>query len=197
MRRNRGYKKEQGRYRDARKFILAVEGEQREVDYFQALAEDQTRIDLTVLGPDERHLSAPRYVVERITKYLEEYDLDEDDQVWLVLDTDRWSTEQLREVERTCKDHGWNLAISNPCFELWLYLHYADLPEDPPSSSKEWKKELSRRVATGYRPEEALHHLDEAIRRAEALETDPNNAVPPPLQTTLYRIGKAIKPFLS
>lgn len=135
-------------------------------------------------------------MVERAVRHLETYDMQEDDELWLVLDTDRWSTAQLREVDQICKENSWNLAISNPCFELWLYLHYADMPAIPPASSQDWKK-LFRQVApNGYRPEELIPRIREAVARAEALETDPNNAVTGSLQTNLYRLGKAIEPFL-
>jgi hypothetical protein len=30
----------------------------------------------------------------------------------------------IREAVRTAREHGVNLAISNPCFELWLLLHF-------------------------------------------------------------------------
>jgi hypothetical protein len=32
-------------------------------------------------------------------------------------------------VYRLAKAHGFHLALSNPCFELWLYLHVRDSPE--------------------------------------------------------------------
>ena len=196
MKRNRAYKIEEGKHRDRQRFIIACEGAKHEVAYFEALERGQPRVRLRVLGADERNLSAPKYVVERLVNFLETADLEPDDEIWIVIDTDRWSRKQLREVDRICQDHNWHLAISNPCFELWLYLHYADLPDDPPTSSKAWKQELRRRVRTGYAPSEAREGLDNAIRRAEALETDPENNVPDVLQTTLYRLGKAMKPFL-
>jgi len=195
-RKNRGYKAPGGKHADARLFIIACEGKDTENDYFSALEKGQRRIRTIVLPADERNLSAPKYVVERAVTFLESYDMQEEDELWLVLDTDRWSVAQLREVERVCADSRWNLAISNPCFELWLYLHYADMPESAPSTSKEWKK-LFRRVApNGYRPEELVPLIKVAVERAEALESDPNNDVPDILQTNLYRLGKAILPFL-
>lgn len=185
-----------GQFRDTRLFVIASEGKETERAYFEALEAGQKRIRFQVLAADERNLSAPKHVVARVVVYLEENDINSDDEVWLVLDTDRWSTSQLREVEQICKENGWNLAISNPCFEIWLYLHYADLPKEAPTNSKDWKK-LVRQVAPGpFKSAELIGQINQAIVRAEALDTDPNNAVTGALQTNLYRLGKAIQPFL-
>ncbi len=48
------------------------------------------------------------------------------DEIWCVFDRD----EHLR-FDAACQmaeDNGFGLAISNPCFELWLYLHFTDSP---------------------------------------------------------------------
>lgn len=195
-RKNRGYKVAEGKHKDARLFIIACEGKRTENDYFSALEKGQRRIRTIVLPADERNLSAPKHVVERAVRHLESYQLQEDDELWLVLDTDRWSTTKLREVDQLCKSNSWSLAISNPCFELWLYLHYAEMPDHPPTTSQGWKA-LFRQVApSGYRPPELIPRINYAVARAEALETDPSNDVTGELQTNLYRLGRAIRPFL-
>ena len=135
-------------------------------------------------------------MIERAVRHLETYEMQEDDELWLVLDTDRWSAAQLREVDQISRENGWNLAISNPCFELWLYLHYADMPATPPTSSQGWKKLFRQVSPNGYRPAELIPRIKDAVARAEALETDPNNGVTGELQTNLYRLGKAIQSFL-
>jgi hypothetical protein len=55
-----------------------------------------------------------------------EGNVDEIDVLWLVIDTDRWGDKQLSEVTSECVSKHFRLAVSNPCFELWLILHYED-----------------------------------------------------------------------
>jgi len=46
------------------------------------------------------------------------------DEVWCVFDVDNHPN--LPEARRQALDNGLNLAISNPCFELWILLHLRD-----------------------------------------------------------------------
>lgn len=43
------------------------------------------------------------------------------DEVWCVFDVDQFD---IREAVRRAREREVNLAISNPCFELWLLLHF-------------------------------------------------------------------------
>jgi len=46
------------------------------------------------------------------------------DEVWCVFDVDEHH--DLKETVNLARDHGINLAISNPCIELWFLLHFED-----------------------------------------------------------------------
>lgn len=46
------------------------------------------------------------------------------DEVWCIFDVDEHV--DLKEVVNLARDHGINLAISNPCVELWFLLHFED-----------------------------------------------------------------------
>jgi hypothetical protein len=46
------------------------------------------------------------------------------DEVWCVFDVD--AHEHIPEAKQTATSNHINLAISNPCFELWLLLHFQD-----------------------------------------------------------------------
>jgi hypothetical protein len=65
----------------------------------------------------------PRGVVDYALKY-RDLAQDDYDQVWCVLDVDDFDfTKALLTAER----EGINLAISNPCFEVWLLLHHREI----------------------------------------------------------------------
>lgn len=124
-RKNRGYKRGEP-HRDARLFVIVCEGNKREKEYFTKLAEGHRRVKVRLLPPtdDDSGKSAPKYVIERATAYVEEYGLHEEDQLWLVMDIDGWDENLLRSIGKECEEKsGWNIALSNPCFEVWLHLH--------------------------------------------------------------------------
>jgi len=111
-------------FRDARIFVIAVEGEKTEKQYFSLF--ESTRVHIEILPAGESSLSAPKHILERLVKFEEQYDLGPEDERWLVADVDRQRGQFLDEVTQIARDSGYNLAISNPCFELWLLLHFQD-----------------------------------------------------------------------
>ena len=117
-------------YRDARSIIIATEGEATEPVYFEELAlDDRFRhpsVEIKVL-PTELGLSAPRHVIRRLDKIKRQHGMYEGDELWLVIDKDRWKDAQLSEVTQLVMQKGYYLADSNPCFELWLLLHHRSL----------------------------------------------------------------------
>lgn len=46
------------------------------------------------------------------------------DEVWCVFDVDEHPL--LADALQQARDNGIRVALSNPCFELWLFLHFAD-----------------------------------------------------------------------
>ena len=46
------------------------------------------------------------------------------DEVWCVFDVDQHPN--FAEAKDQARDNGIRLAVSNPCFELWLLLHFTD-----------------------------------------------------------------------
>lgn len=120
-------------HRDAKLYIVATEGEETEPRYFHAIQErdliPRSRVKIHVL-PAEDGCSAVAHIVSRIEGFLAQYAFVPDlDEVWLVLDTDLRvgdRTRQLAELLTLSRQKGWNLAISHPCFEVWLLLHVTD-----------------------------------------------------------------------
>ncbi len=110
--------------RDARIFVIAVEGEKTEAQYFSLF--ESTRVHLEVLPAGPEGLSAPRQVLERLVKFEDQFDLGGDDERWLVIDVDRQRGQFLDEITQVARESGYGLAVSNPCFELWLLLHFQD-----------------------------------------------------------------------
>lgn len=105
--------------------ILAVEGECTEIQYFERLQTSNLKI---LAIPPVNGRTSPEHILGNLKQYLEKNSLYEDDLVWLLIDRDRWTQAQLSSVITQCAQYstppGINLAVSNPCFEIWLILHH-------------------------------------------------------------------------
>lgn len=92
-----------------------------------------TRIQFHVLETEDGK-SAPDHVMARLEEYLREFSIGEGDQFWVVLDTDHWiegsHIRNLIEVVKRCKKKEISVALSNPCFDLWLLLHFDEFPAE-------------------------------------------------------------------
>ncbi|XXT15629.1 RloB family protein [Sorangium sp. So ce429] len=117
--------------RDARLFILATEGAVTEPQYFRGLQErgivDRLRVKIEVIPtPLDAGTSAPRHVLDRLSDVAARYNLIADDERWLIIDADRGWERHLPQVTRGALQKGFFVAVSRPCFELWLLLHVSD-----------------------------------------------------------------------
>ena len=126
--------------------------------------------------------------------------------MWLALDVDRWPKTNLRSVCKDAKKRGFGLAISNPCFELWLYLHISenDLEGDEfqalinreKGKSKAMVARLRERLADRGGYQKANLHFDvfrpgvhEAITRAQVMDVSPGELWPSVWpRTRVYRL---------
>ena len=160
--------------RDARIFVIAVEGEKTEAQYFSLF--ESTRVHVEVLPAGPEGLSAPKQVLERLVKFEERFDLGEGDEWWLVIDVDRQRGQFLDEVTRMARERGYGLAVSNPCFDLWLLLHFQDMhPADTDCAAI---TERLRRHTGGHNKAKIrleacpTERAVEACRRARAMERE-------------------------
>jgi hypothetical protein len=119
--------------RKPRKTLLVFcEGERTEPEYLNALkrqprVRDTAAVDLRV--ETGRGGSVPRTLVSmamdaRSRAIDEEGEIDE---FWCVFDVE-WPRNHpgLKDAIEQARQNGIQLAVSNPCFELWLILHFQD-----------------------------------------------------------------------
>ncbi|MEW1551185.1 RloB family protein [Streptomyces tsukubensis] len=108
--------------REIKKRLLVVcGGKKTEKDYFEALRDHFRSSSITIrVKTDSR---SPLYVV-RTAADLYRRSPDDFDECWAVFDVDRF--EDVQESVTTAARNGIRLAISNPCFEYWLLLHFCD-----------------------------------------------------------------------
>ncbi len=119
-------------YRDATSIVIATEGELTERDYFEDLAlDDRIRhpsVEITVL-PTRDGFSAPEHVIARLDRIRRQYGMYEGDQLWLVIDKDRWDDSKLSRIAQLVSQKKYCMADSNPAFELWLLFHHRSLDD--------------------------------------------------------------------
>jgi hypothetical protein len=111
--------------------VLAAEGECTEEQYFKPLR--RAHIDIEILVTDHGY-SAPQYVEERMNSFITTNQGLIGGEFWLVMDVDHWH--QLADVCQRAHEKGYQTAVSNPCFELWLWLHLADVDTSLDSCTK-------------------------------------------------------------
>jgi hypothetical protein len=115
--------RETATFRDDRLFIVACEDTYVPKQYFDLL--EIPRVQIHVI-PTAHGRSSPPHVLERLLTF----DHAEYDERWLLLDIDhRHAGPHVRGLAQTLSEarrQGVNSAICNPCFELWLLLHFKD-----------------------------------------------------------------------
>lgn len=128
MRSRKDFKRKSGN-RDAKLIAIATEGDKTEKVYFEGLLSfpqfKNPRIHVEVL-PKLSRASSPKHVIAVLNDFNGKYNRYPGDQLWLVIDVDRWESKMLKIVTQECQQKGFNLAVSNPCFEFWLLLHLVD-----------------------------------------------------------------------
>ena len=151
--------------REAKSIFIFCEGAKREFDYFEYFKELDSRINIEVykLHPHENNSPlgllniAEKCMIKSDDNPNPKYSFIDGDEVWIVLDTDKdkeLSREsQIEVIQKKCGElTNWNLAQSNPCFEVWLYYH---LHTDKPNFAKseicaEWKQLVNGLIKGGF-----------------------------------------------
>lgn len=151
---------------------------------------------LAPVGEDEGK-SAPKWLLDRVAKYEDKNRIKADDQVWFVLDIDRWTSEAIYTIYQECKTKENRLtAISNPCFEVWLYNHFAAAHLTGFDTCSQLKQAIHRQISGGYKAEVFTKDIDQACETSKTADTDTKHFLPAPLHTKVYQLYEAIKPFL-
>lgn len=200
--------------RDSSLVVIATEGSETEPRYFRTLSGPEhyrnSRIRVRVV-PTEHNRSSPEHVLERVRKSADDLDITDGDQVFVVLDLDRWGDATLSKIARECTQSGYELVVSTPCFELWLLLHLSD----PSDWSDEYLKLVRKNDRSSrnlrfigaeilsYSPEFGKKNVtdprfyerqsvERAITRASSLDVDPAQRWCSDLGTRVYRVVQVI-----
>jgi hypothetical protein len=181
-----------GVVRDASLIVIASEDTHAVRSYFARF--QPRRVQFRVL-PTEDGRSAPRHIADRLDAFRSEFHLDDSDQLWYCGDTDHWATgnhlPNLLLVLQHCAQSGYHVALSNPCFELWLLLHFSVLPENAATCSTIC--DALSAAAGGYSKDRGFHSpitaqmIETAAERATQLDVG-SAEIPVTPSTRIYRM---------
>ncbi|MFM6397180.1 RloB family protein, partial [Planktothrix sp.] len=120
---------------------IAAEGDKTEYFYFQKLIQqyslqlNKRNIKLKYLDRDKDKSgeSAPQHIREKLRELYnslgDQYNIQEYDEFWMIIDTDDYNNhkEEIQESINLCEiNQNFKMGLSNPCFDLWLILHFVD-----------------------------------------------------------------------
>jgi hypothetical protein len=156
------------------RFLIVCEGTVTEPHYFKDLRVQERGLVEVKVVPG----GVPKTVVELAVKLKEESEVEarrrkDDnlryDHVWCVFDIDEHPF--VPEAKQQARDNAIDVAVSNPCFELWLLLHFQ---EQTAHIERDRLAHLCREHMPGYKKEPRCELLtprqEEALARASQLD---------------------------
>lgn len=196
QRKPRPLKRHEATFRDDRLFIVACDDTYAPKQYFDFFEIPRVKVHVV---PTEDTRSAAQHVVNRLLQY----EHDEDDELWLVLDTDHYASGShlpgFIAAINEAKQRGVKVALSKPCFEIWLLLHHLDETAITGLADASEVERLLRGTLGEYnkRGLKEKHYpiesVPDAIRRAERLDaTVEGGDVPSANTSRLYLLWQAI-----
>lgn len=204
----------EGKNRDASLFIIASEGKETEKIYVEALEEffNSKRIHIRFIHKKDPSKSSPKHTLESIAHVRREYHINELDQLWILIDRDQWEDKELSYVATECIKKKINLAVSNPCFELWCVLHLKKISEYSRedlmllSSNKKdgtktfLEKELSYLLKGASKTSKKIGELvpdyEVAVQNSKEIDPNPKLRWPESPGTRVYLLLEEINKFI-
>ena len=158
--------------------VVFCEGERTEPEYLEALkrqplVRDIAAVDLRV--ETGQGGSVPQTLVN-LASEARSRAVEEDaeiDEFWCVFDVE-WPRNHpgLPEAVQQARANGIQLAISNPCFELWLILHFQDHTAWLENNqARRLRRQLDGSDDKGLDAAKYMPFADDAARRAARLDT--------------------------
>lgn len=205
--------------RDAHKIYIVCEGESTEPAYFGFFEGLSSNLKVVTIPPKDG--TDPLKLMERAKQVLigEERDYtieyEHGDTVWFVIDTDKWveqgKTMPLREfcslqnasipkdLDEVKAYRAWNVAQSNPSFEIWLYYHFFNrkpILEDIEKCAT-FKEYIDGSITGGFNFEKDPVRIEDAIANTERNFSQDGEGLLKLYASEVYLLGKEICGFVS
>lgn len=199
----RGLRRPKRPQRTKKFVVIATEGKETEPRYLEAFFTPREAATQIKIVPNSKHESKPKEVFARLYRFFKDnYSKARGDEGWLVIDRDDWEVEDLNTVYKDAKAAGFQVVMSNPCFELWLYLHLRD--HCPFTDRHDCQRKLAV-VLPGYSPDSKgnyetaplLKNVNQAIGRAKKQDYSAHEMWPTGQVTHVYRLVERLLAAMS
>ena len=203
--------------RDAHKIYVVCEGSRDEPRYFDFFAGLSSNLNVITV-PSEEGKTDPVKLSNMADSLFNEdtghykLDISLGDRVWFVVDTDEWEKEgKLAVLREFCRSRNkaispkpedftvWNVAQSNPSFEIWLYYHlYENSPlAEEVVKSVSFKQFVDCKFQGGFDYEKDPVRLKDAIVNAEKNFRSDSNGSLVEYSTEVFNLGREINGFVA
>jgi len=205
--------------RDAHKIFIVCEGEGTEPDYFAFFEGLSSNLQVITIPPTDGKTD-PVKLIERAKQMLigdereHTIEYEHGDTVWFVIDTDTWEKEgKISLLRKFCSQKNsaisqeydeiksycaWNVAQSNPCFEVWLYYHFYETKpqEDVVNKHASFKEFVNSKISGGFNYEKDPVRLEDAIVNTKMNFSVTHTEALSMFASELYKLGIEIDGFV-
>lgn len=198
MARNRRYQRRPPSRQSKPIVLVATEGKETEPIYFEELKTRFREVVTVLVSAGKSGQSNPQRVLKRLQQEISKRaSWTRRDQAWLVVDTDQWTAAERQEIESAiAEDSRLHLASSNPCFELWLLLHFRDawaaVTQDDLVRLLKSSACFGSYEKDNYDTSKVMGRIEDAIRRAKAADTTLPDKWTAPGETHVHRVVEKI-----
>jgi hypothetical protein len=204
--------------RDAHKIYIVCEGKGTEPNYFAFFEGLSSNLQVITIPPADG--TDPLKLMERAKQVLigddREFTVEYEhgDTVWFVIDTDTWEQEdKIAPLREFCAQKNaaipleydevkaysaWNVAQSNPSFEIWLYYHfYENRPiQEEVEKYASFKEYVHNTISGGFNYDKDPARLEDAIMNTKnnfSLDKSISLLI---FASEMYRLGTEIDGFV-
>lgn len=140
----------QGARNPKARFVVVTEGEVTEPEYLKQLeAEVGALVTIRPVAPNLDPRGLAQEAVASLVSARKVGAIQQNDQFWCFLDVDDYGMAEIEQATELAARAGVRVAVSNPCFEVWLLAHFRYSTGE--RTSHELATELGAFVA-GYGP---------------------------------------------
>jgi len=195
MKRNKHYTRREPD-KEGKLYFIFCEGEKRETTYFYFFNRIASQIIIQIV-PIEDGKNSPMGLYNNACQNLlksdenpnPSYQLNDEDEIWFIIDTDKWGKEVDTLRDSIATHQNWFVAQSNPSFEVWLYYHFEK--SKPEVTVENWKAFLNDVIKGGFNSNKHPIYIETAILNSETNYSSTNNQ-PDLVATELFHLAKKV-----
>jgi hypothetical protein len=188
--------------RITRRIYIFTEGSKTEPKYFREFIQYYkiSQAQVKVIGR-ETTASSPKSVIEAMDYYKKSNPVKTKNDIYcMVIDTDRWG-KNLKEAVDDAHQRRYLVALSNPCFEIWLLMHFQDANTILNNANLLMTKtEINTQIhsypITGNNEIDYFPRTDSAVETAEKLDPKPQQRLLEQIGSRVYSLMKILQEYI-